>query len=164
MAKLINVSASTEERMTPGERRVASRLESFLNDDCLVWYDIPVGRKNRHPDFVIIDPENGLVFLEVKDWTVSTLRQVNQEQVTLETDGLLKSEINPLVQVRRYACDTVNALPANPCLRQNDGQYKGRLNLAWAYGVVFTRITRQQLKTLAGNDENAVEKIFPSAQ
>uniref|UniRef100_UPI0018E48054 nuclease-related domain-containing DEAD/DEAH box helicase n=1 Tax=Escherichia coli TaxID=562 RepID=UPI0018E48054 len=150
--------------MTPGERRVASRLESFLNDDCLVWYDIPVGRKNRHPDFVIIDPDNGLVFLEVKDWTVSTLRKANQEQVTLETDGLLKSEINPLVQVRRYACDTVNSLPADPCLRQNDGQYKGRLNLAWAYGVVFTRITRQQLKALTGNDENAVEKIFPSAQ
>ena len=62
MAKLINVSASTEERMTSGERRVASRLESFLNDDCLVWYDIPVGRRNRHPDFVIIDPENGLYF------------------------------------------------------------------------------------------------------
>lgn len=164
MAKLINISASTEERMTPGERRVASRLESFLNDDCFVWYDIPVGRKNRHPDFVIIDPDNGLVFLEVKDWTVSTLRKANQEQVTLETDGLLKSEINPLVQVRRYACDTVNALPADPCLRQNDGQYKGRLNLAWAYGVVFTRITRQQLKALTGNNENAVEKIFPSAQ
>ncbi|EHX8137535.1 NERD domain-containing protein/DEAD/DEAH box helicase, partial [Escherichia coli] len=150
--------------MTSGERRVASRLESFLNDDCFVWYDIPVGRKNRHPDFVIIDPDNGLVFLEVKDWTVSTLRKANQEQVTLETDGLLKSEINPLVQARRYACDTVNALPADPCLRQNDGQYKGRLNLAWAYGVVFTRITRQQLKALTGNDENAVEKIFPSAQ
>ena len=75
--------------------------------------------------FVIIDPDNGLVFLEVKDWTVSTLRKANQEQVTLETDGLLKSEINPLVQARRYACDTVNALPADPCLRQNDGQYKG---------------------------------------
>ncbi len=49
-------------------------------------------------------------------------------------------------------------------LTQNDGQYKGRLNLAWAYGVVFTRITRQQLKALTGNNENAVEKIFPSAQ
>lgn len=55
-----------------------------------------------------------------------------------------------MVQVRRYACDTVNALPADPRLRQNDGRYKGRLNLAWAYGVVFTRMTRQQLKTLAG--------------
>ncbi|STI63497.1 DNA helicase II [Escherichia coli] len=43
----------------------------------LFWYDIPVGRKNRHPDFVIIDPDNGLVFLEVKDWTVSTLRKAN---------------------------------------------------------------------------------------
>ncbi|EII4656440.1 AAA family ATPase, partial [Escherichia coli] len=133
-------------------------------NECLVWYDIPVGRKNRHPDFVIIDPENGLVFLEVKDWTVHTLHQVNHEQVILETNGILKSEINPLLQVRRYACDTVNALPADSRLRQNDGQYKGRLNLAWAYGVVFTRITRQQLKALAGNDENAVERIFPSAQ
>lgn len=135
-----------------------------IRNECLVWYDIPVGRKNRHPDFVIIDPENGLVFLEVKDWTVHTLHQVNHEQVILETNGILKSEINPLLQVRRYACDTVNALPADSRLRQNDGQYKGRLNLAWAYGVVFTRITRQQLKALAGNDENAVERIFPSAQ
>ncbi|WP_438389874.1 3'-5' exonuclease [Escherichia coli] len=150
--------------MIAGEKRVASRLEAFMSNECLVWYDIPVGRKNRHPDFVIIDPENGLVFLEVKDWTVHTLHQVNHEQVILETNGILKSEINPLLQVRRYACDTVNALPADSRLRQNDGQYKGRLNLAWAYGVVFTRITRQQLKALAGNDENAVERIFPSAQ
>ncbi|EOM2380764.1 3'-5' exonuclease [Escherichia coli] len=150
--------------MTAGEKRVASRLEAFMSNECLVWYDIPVGRKNRHPDFVIIDPENGLVFLEVKDWTVHTLHQVNHEQVILETNGILKSEINPLLQVRRYACDTVNALPADSRLRQNDGQYKGHLNLAWAYGVVFTRITRQQLKALAGNDENAVERIFPSAQ
>ncbi|MBI0311048.1 nuclease-related domain-containing DEAD/DEAH box helicase [Escherichia coli] len=150
--------------MTAGEKRVASRLEAFMSNECLVWYDIPVGRKNRHPDFVIIDPENGLVFLEVKDWTVHTLHQVNHEQVILETNGILKSEINPLLQVRRYACDTVNALPADSRLRQNDGQYKGRLNLAWGYGVVFTRITRQQLKALAGNDENAVERIFPSAQ
>ncbi|EOK3688978.1 3'-5' exonuclease [Escherichia coli] len=150
--------------MTAGEKRVASRLEAFMSNECLVWYDIPVGRKNRHPDFVIIDPENGLVFLEVKDWTVHTLHQVNHEQVILETNGILKSEINPLLQVRRYACDTVNALPVDSRLRQNDGQYKGRLNLAWAYGVVFTRITRQQLKALAGNDENAVERIFPSAQ
>ncbi|ENB3049124.1 NERD domain-containing protein [Escherichia coli] len=150
--------------MSAGEKRVASRLEAFMSNECLVWYDIPVGRKNRHPDFVIIDPENGLVFLEVKDWTVHTLHQVNHEQVILETNGILKSEINPLLQVRRYACDTVNALPADSRLRQNDGQYKGRLNLAWAYGVVFTRITRQQLKALAGNDENAVERIFPSAQ
>lgn len=164
MAKLINISGVTEERMTAEEKRVASRLEAFMSNECLVWYDIPVGRKNRHPDFVIIDPENGLVFLEVKDWTVHTLHQVNHEQVILETNGILKSEINPLLQVRRYACDTVNALPADSRLRQNDGQYKGRLNLAWAYGVVFTRITRQQLKALAGNDENAVERIFPSAQ
>ena len=93
--------------MTSGERRVASRLESFLNDDCFVWYDIPVGRKNRHPDFVIIDPDNGLVFLEVKDWTVSTLRKANQEQVTLETDGLL-IRLMPYLLTRTYGRMTVS--------------------------------------------------------
>ena len=150
MAKLINVSASTEERNDVREREGGFTTESFLNDDCLVWYDIPVGRRNRHPDFVI-DPENGLVFLEVKDWTISTLREANQEQVTLETDGLLEIRNKSAGTGSSLCLDTVNALPADPCLRQNDGQYKGRLNLGPSVWCgKFTRITRQQLKTLAG--------------
>jgi len=38
--------------MTPGEKRLARRLEALLDDDYLCWYDIPVGRKNRYPDFI----------------------------------------------------------------------------------------------------------------
>lgn len=38
MAKLINISGVTEERMTAGEKRVASRLEAFMSNECLVWY------------------------------------------------------------------------------------------------------------------------------
>lgn len=67
MAKLMTSLTLCSGRMTHGERRVAQRLESHLGDDCLIWYDIPVGRQYRHPDFVIIDPANGLIFLEVKD-------------------------------------------------------------------------------------------------
>jgi hypothetical protein len=54
--------------MTPGEKRLARRLEALLDDDYLCWYDIPVGRKNRYPDFIILHPARGLLFLEVKDW------------------------------------------------------------------------------------------------
>jgi len=55
--------------MTPGEKRLARRLEALLDDDYMVWYDIPVGRKNRYPDFIVRDPARGLLFLEVKQIT-----------------------------------------------------------------------------------------------
>ncbi len=161
MAKLMTSLTLCSGRMTHGERRVAQRLESHLGEDCLIWYDIPVGREYRHPDFVIIDPANGLIFLEVKDWKLSTLQHIDPQTVTLLTAQGEKQEQNPLVQVREYACATVESLSRQPKLQQNTGLYKGKLNIAWAYGVVFTNITRQQLTSLSA--DGAVESIFPRA-
>lgn len=161
MAKLMTSLTLCSGRMTHGERRVAQRLESHLAEDCLVWYDVPVGREYRHPDFVIIDPANGLIFLEVKDWKLSTLQHIDPQTATLLTAQGEKQEQNPLVQVREYACATVESLSREPKLQQNTGLYKGKLNIAWAYGVVFTNITRQQLTSLSA--DGAVESIFPRA-
>lgn len=161
MAKLMTSLTLCSGRMTHGERRVAQRLESHLGEDCLIWYDIPVGREYRHPDFVIIDPANGLIFLEVKDWKLSTLEHIDPQTVTLLTAQGEKQEQNPLVQVREYACATVESLSREPKLQQKTGLYKGKLNIAWAYGVVFTNITRQQLTSLSA--DGAVESIFPLA-
>lgn len=161
MAKLMTSLTLCSGRMTHGERRVAQRLESHLEEDCLIWYDIPVGRQYRHPDFVIIDPANGLIFLEVKDWKLSTLQHIDPQTVTLLTAQGEKQEQNPLVQVREYACATVESLSREPKLQQNTGLYKGKLNIAWAYGVVFTNITRQQLTSLSA--DGAVESLFPRA-
>ena len=33
-------------RMTSGERRLAERLEQKLDDDYLLWYDVPMGPRN----------------------------------------------------------------------------------------------------------------------
>jgi hypothetical protein len=32
--------------------RLAERLEHKLDDDYLLWYDVPMGPTNGHPDFV----------------------------------------------------------------------------------------------------------------
>ncbi len=161
MAKLMTSLTLCSERMTQGERRVAQRLESHLGDGCLVWYDIPVGRQYRHPDFVIIDPSLGLIFLEVKDWRLSTLRQADPQSVILQTEHGDKHELNPIVQVREYACATAEMLSKDPGMQQKTGLYRGKLNIAWAYGVVFTNITRQQLTSLSR--DGAIEAIFPQA-
>ena len=47
MADLMPSLSSCKPRMTRGERRLAERLEANLEDDCLLWYDVPVGRKAR---------------------------------------------------------------------------------------------------------------------
>ncbi len=81
MATLIPARSTCQSRMTGGERRFAQRLEEKLEDDYLVWYDVPVGTKQRRPDFVILHPRRGLLVLEVKDWKLDTLHDIDRRSV-----------------------------------------------------------------------------------
>jgi hypothetical protein len=68
MATLIPALNSCLSQMTAGEKRLAARLEAKLEDDYLLWYDVPIGPKQLHPDFIVLHPSRGLFILEVKDW------------------------------------------------------------------------------------------------
>jgi hypothetical protein len=63
--------------MTGGEKRLARRLEDKLEDDYLLWYDVPVGRSNLHPDFIVFNPRRGLLVLEVKDWRLDSIQSID---------------------------------------------------------------------------------------
>ena len=54
-------------RATPGERRLAERLEQKLEDDYMLWYDVSIGTKQTHCYFVVIDPGRGVLIFEKKD-------------------------------------------------------------------------------------------------
>lgn len=58
---------------TRGELRLAERLKDFLEDNAVVWHNLPVGPRGRHPDFIVIQPDHGLLVLEVKDWRLDSL-------------------------------------------------------------------------------------------
>lgn len=60
MATLIPALGACVSRMTSGERRLAERLEHKLDDDYLLWYDVPMGPKNAHPDFCVMHPRRGI--------------------------------------------------------------------------------------------------------
>ncbi|MDE2453183.1 MAG: NERD domain-containing protein, partial [Burkholderiales bacterium] len=79
MAVLIPAIGSCAARMTAGERRLAERLEAKLDDDYLLWYDVPVGPKQTHPDFVVIHPRRGLLILEAKDWHLATIQEASKQ-------------------------------------------------------------------------------------
>jgi hypothetical protein len=73
MATLIPALGACVSRMTAGERRLAERLEGKLDADYSVWYDVPVGPKHSHPDFVVLHPSRGLLILETKDFKLETV-------------------------------------------------------------------------------------------
>lgn len=49
-----------------GELRLAERLKDCLEDNAWVWHNIPVGPFGRHPDFVTLHPQQGIVVLAAK--------------------------------------------------------------------------------------------------
>ncbi len=131
--------------MTSGEKRFAERLEQKLDDDYLLWYDVPMGPKNTHPDFCVMHPRRGILVLEVKDWRVgSTILQADKQNWEIMGDNGPKTVINPLEQARQYAHTVVKALERDAQLVQADGKHAGKLAFPWSYGVVFTNITRKQ--------------------
>lgn len=145
MASLIPTRSSCLGRMTGGEKRFSERLEQKLEDDYLVWYDVPIGLKQRHPDFAILHPRRGLLVLEVKDWKAETIQRADKTQFTLLTQRGVVKENNPLLQARACALEIGIVLERDAALRHPEGhRHTGKLVMPWAYGVVLTNITRRQ--------------------
>ncbi len=156
MATLIPSLGSCVSRMTSGERRLAERLESKLDDDYLLWYDVPMGPRNTHPDFCVLHPRRGILMLEVKDWKLGTILQADKQNWEILGDSGPKTVINPLEQARQYAHAVVKALERDPQLVQPDGPHAGKLAFPWSYGVVFTNIPRKQFE--AAELQHAIER------
>jgi hypothetical protein len=128
-----------------GELRLAERLKDFLEENAVVWHNLPVGPRGRHPDFIIVHPANGLLVLEVKDWRLESIASADKTKVELLTSRGTVRERNPLEQARKYAFEVVHTLERDgQLLFPADHRFKGRPILPFGFGAVFTNITRKQ--------------------
>ena len=133
--------------MTSGEKRLSERLEQKLEDDYLLWYDVPIGPKQRRPDFIVFHPRRGLLVLEVKDWKPGTIQQADRTLFTLLTGSSSVKEHNPLMQARDCASEIYKVLQHDPALRYPPGHtYEGKLLMPWGYGVALANISRKQFE------------------
>ncbi|WP_439396490.1 DEAD/DEAH box helicase [Bradyrhizobium sp. PMVTL-01] len=138
-----------------GELRLAERLKDFLEDNAVVWHNLPTGPRGRHPDFIIAHPANGLLVLEVKDWRLETIASADKTKVELLTSRGLVRESNPLEQARKYTLDVVRTLERDGQLLFPPGhRFMGRSLLPFGFGAVFTNITRRQF------DQTNLKEVF----
>ena len=164
MAELIPSLSTCLSYMEPGEKRFASRLEEFLEDDYLCWFDIPLGgfRGNRrYLDFIVLHPARGLLFLEVKDWKAEQLKKLTPKQAEIiGKNGQRKTVANPMEQARQCSYKVLSVLERDPQLKQQTGKYQGRLSFPYGYGVVFPNITRKQFDDAIPEEHR--QNILPS--
>ncbi|HRD97152.1 MAG TPA: NERD domain-containing protein/DEAD/DEAH box helicase [Rubrivivax sp.] len=146
------------QRCNAGERRVLHQLKRCLEDDYLVWHDIPIGPKARQPDFVILSPRWGVLLLEVKDWRPHTLGPATRDSVELRTPRGPATVAHPLRQARDYALELVDLMKADPALVHPDGPFAGRLLFPYGYGVVMASLRAAEV---AGSDFG---ELFPPAR
>lgn len=148
MAEIIpSLTKEVLSHMTSGEKRLAQRLKELLEEDYLVWYDIPVGRQRRYPDFIVLHPARGLLFLEVKDWYLNSLVKIDKYLVHLHLNSGLKKVSNPLEQARQCMMQVVNRLKADTqmCFGE-DSPFAGKIAVPYGYGAVLANITRKQMQ------------------
>lgn len=135
----ITVPETIRSSSTAGERLLFRTLKTFLPDDYIVYYEPEI--QGVRPDFVIIGPDLGLVVLEVKDYTKSTLLQINHDEWHIYTSSGEQTKVkSPIKQAREYTFHIVDKLKKDKNLIQLDGKYKFQLKFPFGYGVVFTRL------------------------
>lgn len=147
-----------DQRCNAGERRVLHQLKRCLEDDYLVWHDVPIGPRARQPDFVILSPRWGVLLLEVKHWTRSTLLGATRDSVTLQTERGRVTDANPLRQARDVALELVDLMKRDPSLVHAAGDFQGKLLFPYGWGAVFSNIRRDDT---AGTD---FAEVFPGHQ
>jgi len=153
MATLIPSLNSCLGRMTSGEKRFARRLEAFLENDYLCWYDVTVGIKRRRPDFLILNPHRGLLALEVKDWKIGSIIRLDPQLVEADFDGRLVKDVNPLLKSREFMTATVDMLKRDPLLvAPATSKYAGKLCMPYGHGLVLPNISRQEFETSGMQD------------
>ena len=144
MATLVPSINSCLGKMQAGEKRFARRLEALLEDDYLCWYELPVGKRQRYTDFIILHPGRGLLLLEVKDWKLDTIQDINRVSVSLVTNRGVVITSNPLEQARQCTYQLVNQLEKDPQLVRKSGQYMGRLSFPYGYGLTVLQLYRNR--------------------
>ncbi|OWR33164.1 nuclease [Saccharibacillus sp. O23] len=126
-------------KATAGERLLFHTLREHLPDDYIVYYEPRIA--GRRPDYVVIGPDLGLLVLEVKDYTESTLYELTPDKWRImNTAGVLDTVDNPLSQACDYAFKIANKLKKDKSLVQIGGSYHGKLKFRYGFGVVFTRM------------------------
>lgn len=85
--------------LTSGENRLLNKLKNIYKDyDKEAYLYIQPKISSLVPDFILIDQKRGISILEVKDWSIDYIRDINKRRVELSD----RSDDNPVYKTSKY--------------------------------------------------------------
>ena len=129
------------EDLTPGERTFLNRMRAIYdnqNRNSFLYIQPRIGQ--LEPDFVLIDPHKGVLIVEVKDWSLSYITQLNQREARL-SDG--RRSRNPAFRCNQYLRNLSRLLLTDLNLEGKEGN----LSFPLYAKVYFPNISEKDLET-----------------
>lgn len=135
-----------EQFTTTGEEVFCHFLRNVAKPDdrYIVWYSPDISESE--PDFILYNPEIGLIVFEVKDWTIDQIREVNPKKFVISFGNKEISCTNPLEQARGYVYDILNCIAKDGKLLTKDNFAQGKPKIPISHGVVFPNINSYEYK------------------
>jgi len=90
------------ESATAGEKKVFRFLHDAArpDKDFIAWYEPTIGSAGAEPDFILYGNSLGLLVLEVKDWDIDQIGEVNPHTFKFWTGDKEETRTNPDRQAR----------------------------------------------------------------
>jgi hypothetical protein len=142
-----------------GEERTFAFLKK-LPDDYLVYYEPNID--NRHPDFIVIAPDLGVIIIEVKGWYLDDIVKGNHSEITINIDDRERQEVHPLEQARNYMWRLAGACEKSPNRSQlfhQDGPLKNKFFFPFCHFAVLSNITRDNILRREDQDISEIFKM-----
>lgn len=94
------IAIPNDSEFTPGEEKVFNKIKSlYASTTYQAFLYLKPRIRNLEPDFILIDPYNGVSIIEVKDWSLNYVSSINRLKVNLKTG---KVDDNPAFKANQY--------------------------------------------------------------
>lgn len=143
MARMHPEDIDDLESATVGERKVFRFLREVALPDkeFIGWYEPTIGDQGREPDFILFGESLGLIVLEVKDWDIDQIGEVDPHTFKIWIAGKEETRTNPDRQAKGYVNDLMDLLKNHPEFRTGKGMHEGQLKIPIGRMVVFPHIS-----------------------
>jgi hypothetical protein len=89
-----------DSEFTTGEEKVFNKIKSlYASTTYQAFLYLKPRIRNLEPDFILIDPYKGVSIIEVKDWSLNFISNINRLKVNLKTG---KVDDNPAFKANQY--------------------------------------------------------------
>lgn len=141
MAYLIPDNLRSRKDVSKGARDVASALQTGLDDSATVWFEPLFDPSGQAPDFVVLDPQRGVIVLAIEDVSAADVLGAIRGEIHQALDGGGEAIRTPLARASHFA----------HTLLQRVEPHADLAGTPIVAGVAFSNLTRSEARA-AGLD------------